>query len=358
VSPLIVTPSELKSLWILVRKRVHPDPAIDEQDGEQGARITQQANDAHARRDEFALRVLEPKGPLPPRHAPTESIDHPPLAPEQPPSMAGRDAFGILWAACAVVCLLLYVIVDVLRETVGRNTSLSFLVLLTATVLWWITKNSRLSYNHKAKWVAAVATGMILVGISLFDSHPRANPLFASARAATAQAQTPPVALKDSPRPANTQMKATVMPPRREPAESLGSQLSGYIEAAKNQVAQKWNSSEVAGSTPAGATVYIQFAIRRRGNHEVPTMETSSGYPSLDASCLRAVDRIRTFDHLPTRYSGESLTVLYHCTYQGSPTTTFAQDSITPPVQQPPAHGPVDAVHGVQQPTKGTVVNN
>ena len=133
---------------------------------------------------------------------------------------------------------------------------------------------------------------------------------------------------------------------------------NGYIEAAKNKVAQKWNSSEVAGGIPAGATVYIQFAIRRRGSHEVPTMQTSSGYSSLDASCLRAVDGIRTFDHLPRSYNGDSLTVLYHCTYPGSPTTKVAQDSTVPPAQQPPNNGPVDGVHRVQQPTNDTVVHN
>jgi hypothetical protein len=337
---------ELKRLWIRVLKRVLPD-------------LAQEANDANARRDEFALKVLEPNGPAPPRQAtPTQSTNEPTSAPQQPSSLAEREGFGILWAACAVICLLLYVIVEALRETVGRNTSLSFLVLLTAAVLWWITKNSKLSYNQKAKWVAAVASGMILVGISLSDGRPRANPLFPSANAATAQAT---VAMKNSDRlrPVNTAQKAaTVMPSRPEPGESLGSQLSGYIEAAKNQVGQKWNSSEVAGSTPAGATVYIQFAIRRRGNHEVPTMETSSGYPSLDVSCLRAVERIRTFDHLPKRYSGDSLTVLYHCTYPGSPTTKFAQDSSLLPGQKPSPYGSVDGVHGVQQPTKDTVVTN
>ena len=349
---LIATPSELKRLWIRVLQRLHPNLEIHEKAPDLSDGFTQEANDANARRDEFALKVLESKGPLP-------STDHPPQSPEQPPSAAEPEAVGILWAACAVVCLLLYVIVDVLRETAGRSTSLCFLVLLTATVIWWITKNSKLSYSHKTKWVAAVASGMILVGISVLDSRPGTNPLFQSARAATAQAQAPPVALKDSQRPANTsQIRATVTSPKLGLGESLSSQLSRYIEATKSQVAQKWNSSEVADTTPAGATVYIQFAVRRRGTHEVPTMETSSGYPSLDASCLRAVERIRNFDHLPNRYSGDSLTVLYHCTYPGSPTTTFAQDSTTPPVQQPPANGPVDTVHGVQQPAKDTAVNN
>jgi hypothetical protein len=354
VSPLIATPPELKQLWIRVLKRVHPGLALDAQDKDQCEGFAQHANDLNARRDEFALRVLEPKSPLAPPDASSTQQATPPQSTNHS-ALGGPEAVGILWAACAVVCLLLYVIADVLRETVGRNTALSFVVLLTATVLWWITKKSRLSYSRKARWVAAVASGMLLIGISLLDSHPRANPLFQSARAATAQAQASPVALKDSLHPANTpQMKATVTPLKPEPVESL----SGYIEAAKNQVAQKWNTSEVAGGTPVGATVYIQFAIRRRGTHEVPTMETSSGYPSLDASCLRAVDRIRAFDRLPRRYSGDSLTVLYHCTYPGSPTTGFAQDSTTPPLQPPPAHGPVDTVHGGQQPAKGTVVTN
>jgi hypothetical protein len=351
--------AKLKWLWIRVRKQLRPDLAMDDQD--KGPELfTQQANDADARRDEFALRVLAPRGPLTPLHA-REAQQA--MRPQSTNHLGEPEAFGILWAACAVVCLLLYVIVDVLRETVGRNTSLSFLVLLTASVLWWITKKSRLSYSHKARWVAAVASGTILIAISLFDSRPRVNPLFPSARAATAQTQAPAVALKDSARQSKTSMAVTVMPPRPEQAENLGKQLSGYIESAKNQVTQKWSASEVAGGTPPGATVYIQFAIRRRGNHEVPAMETSSGYPSLDASCLRAVDRIRTFGHLPTRYSGDSLIVLYHCTYPGSSTpgsstTTFAQDSISPPVQHPPAHGSVDAAHGGQQSTKGTVVTN
>jgi TonB family protein len=482
VSALVAASPELKSLWIRVLKRVHPDLAVDEPDRRRCERLTKQANDAYARRDEVALRaVLEPKSSPPPRHAPydaweamaeaqqaapPQSTYQPPLAPQQPPRVSGSEAFGILGAACVVLCLLLYGIFDALSETVGRNTSVSFLVLLTTAVLWLITKNSKLSYNHKARWVAAVASGMILVAICLLDRRPRANPLFPSARAATAQALAAPVEWKDSdnpppsqwywdviksrvgqswnpsavvdtpagatadvtftiahdgsprdvqlrrpsgylsfdsscvlavqqvrtfgppeggtkdrlkvlypcsyselesmnthpPRSNTPQEKATVVRARPEPVESLGSQLGGYIEAAKNKVAQKWNSSEVAGSTPVGATVYIQFAIRRRGNHEVPTMETSSGSSSLDISCLRAVERIQTFDHLPKDYNGDSLTVLSHCTYPGSPTgsptTKFAQDSTLPTVQPPPPYGPVDRVHGAQQPTKDPVVTN
>ena len=379
MSALVAASPELKRLWIRVLKRVHPDLAVDEQDRRRCERLTQQANDAFARRDEVALRaVLEPKGP-PPRPAPSDAWEageqgqqaappqstyQPPLAPQRPTTVIGREALGLLWAACAVLCLLIYGIFEALSEKVGRSTSVFFLVLLTATVLWLITKNSNWSYEHKTRWVAAIASGMFVVAICLLNSNPRANPLIPSARAATTEASADPVEWKNSgnvplspsysnahPSQGNTpQEKTIVVPLSSERVKRLGSQLDGYIESAKTKVAQKWDSSDVAGSIPAGATVYIQFAIRRRGSHEVPTMETSSGYSSLDASCLRAVDRIRTFDHLPRSYNGDSLTVLYHCTYPGSPTTGLAQDSILTPVQQPPNDGPVNVVHGVQQP--------
>ncbi len=468
MSTLVSASPELKRLWIRILKRVHPDLAVDEQDRRRCERLAQQANDAYARGDEAALRaVLEPKGPPPPPHAPRDAWEawaqaqqamplqstyQPPSAPQQPPTVSGREAFGIFWAACAVLCLLLYGIFDALSETVGRATSLSLLVLLTAALLWLITKNSRLPYNHKARWVAAVASGMILVAICLLDtSRPRAYPLFPSARAATAQALAAPSpwywdviktrvgqswnpsAIVDTPAGASADISFTISrdgsprdvqlrrpsgypsldascilavqqvrtfgppeggakdslqvlypcayneldsmrahPPQSETPQQEATvrlprpeQLGGYIEAVKNKVAQKWNVSEVGASTPAGATVYIQFAIRRRGNHEAPTMETSSGYSSLDASCLQAVDGIKTFDHLPKGYAGESLTVLYHCTYpgsdspaSGSPTTKSAQDSILPQAQQLLPSSPVDGVHGVQQPANDSAVIN
>jgi TonB family protein len=468
VNALVVTSPELKKLYIRVLKRVHPDLAVDEQDRRRCERLTQQANDAYARRDEVALRaVLEPNGPPQPRYAlpddweaaeaqqgaPPQSTYQPQLVPRKPFIVSGREAFVILGGACAVLCLLLYGIFDALSEKVGQNTSFSLLVLLTTAVLWLITRNPKLSYNQKVKGMAAIASGMLLVGICLLDSRPRANPLFPSARAATAQVRAVRAGWKDGPNPPPSpwywdviksrvglswnpsavvdtpagasadvsftishdgspldvqlrrpsgypsldsscvlavqqvrtfgppeggtrdslnvlypcsyhelpstnsqppqsktlQPTAIAMPPSPGVVGSLDSQLSEYTEAARNKVAQNWNSSEIAGSTPAGATVYIQFAIRRRGNHDVPTMETSSGYSSLDASCLHAVERIQTFDHLPKGYNGVSLTVLYHCTYagspSGSPTTKFAQGSSQPAVQPPPPDGPLNGVH-------------
>jgi hypothetical protein len=366
VSTLFTASPEARRLWTRVLKRVHPDLAIDEQD-----RLTQQANGVYAKRDEVPLKaVLAPKGPPadPLRtwaQAQPATQLQPPLVPRQPLTWAGPEA-AVLWAACAVLCLLLYGILAAFKAIAGRTTCLSFLVMLSATALWLIAKNSKLPYNHKQRWATAVACAMTLMGICLLSTS-RGTPMFLSARAATARAVAAPV--KDSGHldlvnAHTTQTKippteATITPARLVRGESAGSQLTGYIEAVKNSVTQKWNLSEVAAGTPAGATVYIQFAVRPRGNHDVPTVETSSGSSSLDASCLRAVNRTQTFGHFPKSYSGERLTVLYHCTYpgpQGSPGINVAQDSIQPPTQQPTPHVPADGVSGVQPPANDSMV--
>ena len=147
MSTLVAASPELKRLWIRVLKQVHPSLAVDEQERRRCERLTQQANDAYARRDELALRaVLEPKGPplrnAPPDdwelrvkvlHAvPPESTYLPPLVAQQPPTVMSREVLGILWAAGAVVCLLLYGIFNALSGMVGRGTSLFLLVLVTA----------------------------------------------------------------------------------------------------------------------------------------------------------------------------------------------------------------------------------
>lgn len=282
--------------------------------------------------------------------APVQSSTYqPPSAPRQPPT----ETVGLLWAACAVLCLLLYGILAALKEIVGRTTCLSFLLLMMAALLWLIAKNSKLSYNYKVRWVTAVASAMTVMGICLLNTS-RATPLLLSAQALAA-----PIEMKDSDplnfmnaHPLQNKMPPTLTPSRLPRGETPASQLAGYIAGVKDTVSQKWNLSEVAASTPAGATVYIQFAVRRRGNHQVPTVETSSGSSSLDASCVRAVSRNQAFGHFPNSYTGDSLTVLYHCTYPGSAGIKSTQDSSQPPVQQPTAQIAGDGVPRVQPPTQ------
>jgi drug/metabolite transporter superfamily protein YnfA len=353
VSTPITASLEPRRLWIRVLKRVQPNLTVDDQD-----RRRSEANDAYEKGDEVLLRsVLATTGPpsdpwktwaQAQPATPLQSSYQPPLLPLQPPT--APEVFAVLWAACAVLCLLLYGILATLKEIAGRIACLSLLLLLTAALMWLIAKNSKLTSNHKTKWLGAVAGVVTLIGICLLNTS-RATPLLLSAQAVAAPTQvkdTDPVRFMNA-HPLQSKLPPAVTPLRLPRGETPASQLAGYIAGVRDTVAQKWNLSEITASTPAGATVYIQFAVRRRGSHEVPTVETSSGSTSLDASCVRAVNRTQSFGHFPMSYTGDSLTVLYHCTYPGpaagSPGTKLAQDSILP-AQQATPRVPVDAVPG------------
>jgi protein TonB len=98
----------------------------------------------------------------------------------------------------------------------------------------------------------------------------------------------------------------------------FGSKFGWYVDVIKRKVAQDWYLQEVQPSTPAGATVYVQFTVARDGTPSNVTLATPSSSASLNSSCLHAVQRVDTFGPLPAGYNENSLNVLYHCTYPGS----------------------------------------
>ena len=97
----------------------------------------------------------------------------------------------------------------------------------------------------------------------------------------------------------------------------FGSRFGYYVDIIKQRVAQNWLLPEVAAGTPVGATVYIQFSVGRDGSVSGAQIAKSSGSPSLDLSCLHAVQRVDSFPPLPSGYTDRSLNVLYHCTFPG-----------------------------------------
>jgi TonB family protein len=422
VSTLAAASPELKRLWVRVIKRVHPDLAVDEQDRNRCERLTQQANEAYARGDEVALRAVLKLNTLPPidpedepQATMPESTGHP-TTPLRPTGEVSRgEEMVILGSAGVVLCLLLYGILRTLLEEVGRVSSLLLLAVLAGALVWWILRRSRLPENRKATWAALAGAGMIVMGLCLVSSHPRARALYATRTASSgslaaeltyedgaAGSPSPrywdgiksklveswnPSMVTGKPAGATAQIAFTIAkdgsplnislrrksgsptldascvtavqqvksfgPPDggtrgsvkivypcsynelfahaslaqvglvtnpvvnlRPRAESSGSLVDGYVQAAKEKVSENWDPSDVIG-VPSGATVYIQFIIWPRGNHDVPMTETSSGYPSLDGSCLRAVQRIKTFGRLPRGYDASNMTVFYHCTYTG-----------------------------------------
>lgn len=98
----------------------------------------------------------------------------------------------------------------------------------------------------------------------------------------------------------------------------FGSQFPYYVDVIKRTVARNWYQQEVQPATPAGARVFVNFSVSRDGNPSNIHVETSSGSPSLDTSCLHAVQRVDTFGPLPSGYNQSSISVEYYCEYSGA----------------------------------------
>jgi periplasmic protein TonB len=95
----------------------------------------------------------------------------------------------------------------------------------------------------------------------------------------------------------------------------FGSRFAWYVDAINRKMSTVWNKFEVDPRTPKGARVFIVFSISRNGQPGNPQIDRSSGSPTLDRSCLRAVQRVDTFGALPNGYSGSTLNVSYYCEY-------------------------------------------
>jgi len=95
----------------------------------------------------------------------------------------------------------------------------------------------------------------------------------------------------------------------------FGSRFPWYVDGIKRKVGQAWNVREVDPRTPKGAVVTIYFKIDRQGVPSNFRINTASGSPTLDQSCLRATQRVDTFGDLPRESNLQWLDVTYDCTY-------------------------------------------
>jgi TonB family protein len=86
-----------------------------------------------------------------------------------------------------------------------------------------------------------------------------------------------------------------------------------YGDVIHNRISRNLNPSTVV-STPVGATAVIGFTISREGSPQSVSLFASSGYPSLDFSCMNAVRQVTTFGP-PEGGTKDSLNVIYDCSY-------------------------------------------
>ena len=97
----------------------------------------------------------------------------------------------------------------------------------------------------------------------------------------------------------------------------FGARFGWYVEGIKRKVSQNWNRGQVDPRTPRGAIVQIYFRINRQGTPFPNSFKvnTASGSPTLDRSCLLATERVDTFGDLPRESNDQWLDVPYDCTY-------------------------------------------
>ena len=97
----------------------------------------------------------------------------------------------------------------------------------------------------------------------------------------------------------------------------FGARFPWYVDVIKRKTAQNWYKQEVDPSTPSGSRVFLTFSVDRSGSPGQVRIAQSSGSPSLDTSCMRAVQRVDTYGSLPSGYAGSSLQVSYYCEQSG-----------------------------------------
>lgn len=120
--------------------------------------------------------------------------------------------------------------------------------------------------------------------------------------------------------PTNTQRAAVNAPNATNPVTAggdFGSLFPWYVDVIKRKVAQNWYTQEVQPGTAAGASVTVAFDVARDGSVSGARVFVPSGVPSLDSSCLHAVQRVDGFGPLPAAYTQSTLRVTYFCTYPG-----------------------------------------
>jgi protein TonB len=95
----------------------------------------------------------------------------------------------------------------------------------------------------------------------------------------------------------------------------FASMFGWYVNQINIKMANSWYKQEVDPRTPKGARVYLVFAIHKDGSPGNLRLDRSSGSPTLDTSCQRAVQRVDTFGALPSAYNQSTLMVSYYCEY-------------------------------------------
>lgn len=122
----------------------------------------------------------------------------------------------------------------------------------------------------------------------------------------------------------NGEQAGSVMPHQMQPGtigqttvgdNNFASLFPWYVQGINSTVGSKWNKYEVNPATPKGARAYVVFTVHRDGSVSGLQVDQSSGSPTLDVSCQRAVQRVDSMGPLPSQYNQSTLKVSFYCEY-------------------------------------------
>jgi len=143
------------------------------------------------------------------------------------------------------------------------------------------------------------------------------------------QQQNTPKTQQHQPTPRQNQAQygeqsGSVMPHQMQPGtigqttvgdNSFASLYPWYVDQINRTMQQNLYKGQVDPRTPKGARVYLVFTVHRDGSENNLRLDQSSGSPTLDKSCMIAVQRANNFGGLPTAYNRSDLNVGYYCEY-------------------------------------------
>ena len=92
---------------------------------------------------------------------------------------------------------------------------------------------------------------------------------------------------------------------------AFGQRYAYYVQQLTKKVAQQWFTQTLDSGAP-GHRVTISFRVERDGTPSQIVIAKPSGDNTLDASAVRALQRIDTFGPLPDTYSGSYINVQYY----------------------------------------------
>jgi TonB family protein len=131
-------------------------------------------------------------------------------------------------------------------------------------------------------------------------------------------------------RPSATQFtpavaETSVQTPTVHPEQSFDSEFSWYVADIRRTVSSNWYKQSIDPKTAQNSQTLVTFDVMRDGTPANIRIVKSSGSPSMDTECVRAVQRAR-FQPLPPAYEPASVGVSY--------TFTYDEASVVQPTQQ------------------------